>query len=993
MFKVFSKIFFVSFLLISWFPEINGQPVLPTDLKKPKKYENKLLGAEKSADKKFGLKRKFIQNTVTHYNWFFNANNKLNEVIERAKLANRDDYGDLLPFYNYSLEKTSAEKTELDSVIFKANTGILIHDLRNNWMDNLFMLIGKAYYLKNDLDSAYITFQYINYAFSPKDDGYDLPIGSNANEGGNNLSVASKENSKLVHRFFTTPPDRNESFIWQIRTWIQKDYMPEAASLIQTLRNDLAFPERLQNDLNEVHAFWFYHENRYDSAAYYLEKALGNAQNKKETSRWEYLIAQLYELSKRREDAIVFYNRAIKHTLDPVLEVHARLNAIRQNKSDSNAIKKNIAQLVKMGRRDRYVRYRDIVYFTAAQIELERDNVPGAKAMLLKSTTASADNQNPGQRTRSFLLLADLYFQDKQFGEAKRYYDSVNSNDLGVRDPAALDQRKEILQQLVMQTDIIHRQDSLQLLAAMPAAQRDALLKKIVRQLRKKQGLKEDEQQGSNAAVGLNNRNAPPADLFESNAKGGDWYFSNPSIKSKGFTTFKSVWGNRPNVDNWRRQSAISQNANAPRGNRLNQEDAKAPDSAENQISVAALLKGIPLTPDKMQLSKDSIGNATLELGILHINKLEEYPAAIVYLEKFIDSFEYSSRVPEAMYYLYFAYLKTGKSQMAGEMRTLMTRKFAGSPFEVKLNEAISGKGSKTKEEATKEYDKIYNLFIEGDFEQALARKAVSDSTYGTEYWTPQLLYIQGIYHIHKKEDQKARAVLQKIVELYPNEPLAKKVQTLLDVLARRKEIEDYLTKLEIKRVEDTVFVAKEPPPVPKNPPGKLVQDSTTLRPVNPNPYLLKPKADTAVAKGVDSTKIRPAPASEYSYNPETPHDVVLILNKVDPVYVTESRNAFNRYNKEKYFNQPIEITHESIDDTTKLVIMSGFANAAAALDYLVNTKPVAATQIVPWLPANKYSIYVISPENVEVLKNKKDLDEYRKFHERYTNGARPEPH
>jgi hypothetical protein len=233
---------------------------------------------------------------------------------------------------------------------------------------------------------------------------------------------------------------------------------------------------------------------------------------------------------------------------------------------------------------------------------------------------------------------------------------------------------------------------------------------------------------------------------------------------------------------------------------------------------------------------------------------------------------------------------------------------------------------------------------------------------------------------------------LQKIVELYPNEPLAKKVQTLLDVLARRKEIEDYLTKLEIKRVEDTVFVAKEPAPVPKNPPGKLVQDSTTLRPVNPNPYLLKPKADTAVAKGPDSTKMRPPP-SDYSFNPETPHDVVLILNKVDPVYVTESRNAFNRYNKEKYFNQPIEITHESIDDTTKLVIMSGFANAAAALDYLVNTKPVAATQIVPWLPANKYSIYVISPENVEVLKNKKDLDEYRKFHERYTNGARPEPH
>ena len=66
-----------------------------------------------------------------------------------------------------------------------------------------------------------------------------------------------------------------------------------------------------------------------------------------------------------------------------------------------------------MGKKDRYSRYRDIVYYTAAEIELQRDNLEGAKQMLLRSTEASTENLNPTQRTRSFLLLGDLFFQQK----------------------------------------------------------------------------------------------------------------------------------------------------------------------------------------------------------------------------------------------------------------------------------------------------------------------------------------------------------------------------------------------------------------------------------------------------------------------------------------------------------------------------------------------------------------------------------------------------
>ena len=61
--------------------------------------------------------------------------------------------------------------------------------------------------------------------------------------------------------------------------------------------------------------------------------------------------------------------------MDPVLEIYARLSSIRVNKEGGeNYIDKNIAELLKMASRDRYVEYRDIIYYMAAQMELERSN-------------------------------------------------------------------------------------------------------------------------------------------------------------------------------------------------------------------------------------------------------------------------------------------------------------------------------------------------------------------------------------------------------------------------------------------------------------------------------------------------------------------------------------------------------------------------------------------------------------------------------------------
>lgn len=1031
---VLTRIILLILLSYVWLPEASAQqPLLSFDLKgKPKKYEEKKLRSEKTGDKKWTVVRRFTQNGVTKFNWHFNANERLELAIERAKMSFKDDYTQLLPFYNYSLQQMSQDR-ELDSVIYKANAGILLHDLRNTWIDNLYMLMGKAYYYKNILDTAYFTFQYVNYIFSPREkDGYDIPIGSNATEGGNAFSISTKEKTGLPQRIWTTPPSRNEAFIWQIRTFLAQDAMPEAAGLIETLKHDPNFPARLQTDLREMQALYFYKQQLYDSAAFYLEQALPNADGKQEQARWEYLIAQLYERVNNHQQAQEYYSRVINHTIDPVLEVYARLNSIRQNKGDEKAIQENIDALVKMARRDKYTNYRDIIYFAAAQMELERNNVAGAKALLLKATrytNPAGDNSN---KSKAFLLLANLSYEEKKYAEAKNFYDSVTTVDTSLLSQTLYEQRKGALSRIVEQLGVIERQDSLQRIANLPEAEREAFVRKLAKQIRRQQGIKEEDPSApSDNNNAFQNNNAPPPDLFGDKGKG-DWYFDNASLKSRGFNDFKNKWGNRKNTDNWRRMAAVRQAANQvtdPTAGSLEAVRAAEEAGAAADLSYEGLLKNLPLTDEQMQRSNDSIENARFKLGKAYMEGLEDYASAITEFEGFLEKFGYSSLRPEVLFHLYYCYNKMGLATSAANVAKELKERHAGTPFEKTVsNPKGSPEENAAKTAMTKQYEHVYNLFIEGNFEEALQQKKLADSLYGKNYWTPQLLYIQAVYFIRQRLDDSAKASLTHITSLYPNTPMAAKAKNLIDVLGRRKQIEDYLAKLQIERPkEDSLTIiddgpaapvaqkpADAPPVVKEEEQARIIETTTnptavkkdsTLNAqkqpistdklkrdplvINTTPIPQQPVPDTAQQRPVTPVKDSVVKAREitvtpgkpaFFYDPNAPHLVGLVLTKVDPVYITEARNAFNRYNKEKYYNKPLQIGNQALTDTLRIMTIAGFENADAAIAYLEKARQSAPADLIPWLPAAKYSFVILTEANLGVLQNTKDIDTYKAF-------------
>jgi TolA-binding protein len=361
---------------------------------------------------------------------------------------------------------------------------------------------------------------------------------------------------------------------------------------------------------------------------------------------------------------------------------------------------------------------------------------------------------------------------------------------------------------------------------------------------------------------------------------------------------------------------------------------------------------------------------------------------------------------------------------------------------------------------ATHQYEKIYDAFIEGRFDEAIAQKKVADSLYGDKFWTPQLLYIESIYFIRSNQDPQARAVLQSIINKFPHTAMSDKAATMLDVLGRRRQIEDYLTRLQVTRAKDSDIVAPQIDTAAQgiaNRRARLMRNDSNMLKLDSTSAWAKAKArelalarDTATAKPIvapgdkleanannmkaitmdaqqlnslrkqqDSLQAMMAKASAdsqqvarlrekadsirnavnrlksdtaqlgaklrtmnsvFALNPDAPHSVLLIMNKVDPVYVSEARNAFDGYNKENLYGQQLTAENASLSDSVKILVIGSFATDKDALTYLTSAKALAPRQIVPWLPAGKYTFLIISGPNLQLLLNRKDLNAYLQF-------------
>lgn len=944
---------------LSMYSSLIAQVSTDLNLKKPEKYQNRALPAEKGTDKKFSIPKRLYNNTVTRFNYYFNANNRLNDIISKAKEQYKDDYTTLLSFYNYSLDETA--KQQIDSIIYKCTAGILLHDLRSDWVDRLYLLLGNAYLHRKNFDSASFVFQFINYAYAPKDGGYDIPIGSNTSNTNGIFSITSDEKRNIWQKISANPPARNESFLLQARNYIEQGKNTEAAGLLELIRADKNFPARLRTDWYEMEAYLNYKEAKYDSAAFYIQQSLSNAPDKFSRARWEYLTAQLYEKVQKDSAAISWYKKTIDHTTDPVMEIYARLNIVRLLAGkEANALQENLTQILQMARKDKYAAYWDILYYTAATLEHSRKNEQAAEKLLLKSL-ANNDN-NPSQQHKSFYLLADVYYNMKNYPSAGAFYDSVQLPYLKPAEQQVVTSRKDKLNTIIENIRLIQKEDSLQKIASLPSIEREKYITALLKKLRKERGIKEPTNEPS---FGNPFAAAAPVDLFQPTT--GEFYFLNNTLKTKGINEFQNRWGTRPNIDNWRRQSAVdrSLNVNIPLNDVVPTTTTTTPTDTKADISYESLFNNLPISTSQITASNKKIREALSGNGYTFQYYLRDYPAAIACYEELQKRFPEGGLDDKLLYQLTQAYEKNNEPEKASEKRKELESFYPNSQYTAQYYKEPTKKLSKEEQI----YQDIYERFISGQFEEAKQRKLAADKQYGKTYWTPQLLFIESIYYIKQKDDSTAIQRLQQLATNFSSTEMAKKAKAMIDALNRRKEIEDYLTNLQIDKPEEIPTRNVE-----------LNETNTTKIPTSKKDSIANPtnKVLKNIAPAIPA--IIPAvapPTDQYIFNASDTQYVVVSLKRVDPIYGSEGRNAFNRFNQERFYPKRIPIELISVNDSTQYLLIGPFINAAEATTYVDQTKPIASQRIIPWLDADKYRFYIISTANMALLRKKKDTGAY----------------
>ena len=156
-----------------------------------------VLGAcatQKSKSDQSGFSR-FYHNQTSRFNGYFNANELVLESIAQLEAQQQDNYNDLLPVYEYRDAKNpSAVASNLDEAIKKVSIVATIHD-NSDYLDDCYLLIGKAEYLKQDFESAENALEFFMDEFEPDGKRSSTASAKRAKKKKKNSSKRDREKS------------------------------------------------------------------------------------------------------------------------------------------------------------------------------------------------------------------------------------------------------------------------------------------------------------------------------------------------------------------------------------------------------------------------------------------------------------------------------------------------------------------------------------------------------------------------------------------------------------------------------------------------------------------------------------------------------------------------------------------------------------------------------------------------------------------------------
>ncbi len=112
--------------------------------------------------------KKFNHDLNSEFNGYFNANELYEAALLTLNEGHSDYYNKLLPVYKYTAtDSPDAVSSDMDEAIKKVTVIRALHE-PSHWIDDCYLMAGKAQYLKQDYESAEETLSYLVDEFSPE---------------------------------------------------------------------------------------------------------------------------------------------------------------------------------------------------------------------------------------------------------------------------------------------------------------------------------------------------------------------------------------------------------------------------------------------------------------------------------------------------------------------------------------------------------------------------------------------------------------------------------------------------------------------------------------------------------------------------------------------------------------------------------------------------------------------------------------------------------
>ena len=898
-----------------------------------------IIAATGCSTQKNTAKTRFWHSFKARYNTYYNGSLAYIDGSLEKENGNKDNFTEIIPLYTVA-NKQSRElgKSNFDRAIEKSQKTIKLHSIkrRPEWTKNrrktekdiewlsrreynpflwrAWMLMGRSQFHKGAFDEAASTFAYMG---------------------------------RLYH---TQPAIYAKSRAWLAKCYIEEGWIYDAEDVIRGMERD-SIHWSARKEWDYTYADYYIHIGDYKKAIPHLRQVIRHEMRRKQRAREWYLMGQLHAALGNRPEAMKAFSHVLRQNPPYEVEFNARI-AMTEVMADSQA-KKMIGRLKRMAASDKNKDFLDQVYYAIGNIHMARRDT--TQAITAYERGVAKATRTGIEKGVLLLRLGDIYWDMERYSDAQRCYgEAIGLLDKERKDYEQLSNRSKVLDQLVPYTDAVHLQDSLQSLARMSEADRNAAIDRTIAELKRKEREERRKQQEQEAQEtisknGGNNmaQQRPNAAQQNQQNKNAQWYFYNHMAVSQGKTAFQKQWGKRENVDNWQRvnktvvamageEQEMSQHQldSIARAEAVADSLAQIADSAQNDPHRREYyLAQIPFTQEQMEASNKTIEDGLYNSGVIFKDKLDNLTLSEKQLRRLVDNYPDYEGTADAFYHLYLLYMRKHEPRTADEYVERLKQQYPDNEWTTLLSDPHYVENARfgiAIEDSL--YAATYDAFKASRYSDVTANVEISNRRYSLGANRDKFIFIGGLGKLNEGDAEGCIADMKTVVEKYPQSGVAQMA-------------------------------------------GMIVKGVDEGRRLHGGKFDLAGMWDrrTVVLRDSDSTAVQ-----ELSTDRNAAFVYTIVYN---PDSLNENRLMFElaRYNFTSYLVRNFDINIEEADGLRRITI-SGFRNYDEALQYARQLHTQAAvTRLV-----GKNRSLIVSETNLPLLGRQFSYADYDKFYAKH---------